>query len=88
MCVQTSFPNLKLDLYIAYFPACGHYLVRVTRQGTDPSDPRNILVNEAELSEEEVLMRMFALLDRDVALDPMGAEARIALEMMMVDEEG
>lgn len=88
LCVQTAFPNIGMEMYIAYFPGCGHYLVRVTNIGTDPSDPDNILINEVELSEEDVIMRMCALMENDIARDPMGAEARIALEMSMVDVEG
>jgi hypothetical protein len=84
--IQTSFPSAGVDLYVFYYPECGHYGVRVTDFGTDPTDPENIRIQEAELSEHDVLMRMYALLEADVSRDPMGRDARIALEMSMVDE--
>lgn len=84
--MMTSFPSAGVDLYVSYFPECGHYGVRVATCGTDPNDPENIRVMEAELSEEDVLMRMFALMDQDIARDPMGRDARLALELSMVDE--
>jgi hypothetical protein len=84
--VQTSFPSAGVDLYVFFYPECGHYGVRVTTFGTDPTDPVNIRIQEAELSKEDVLARMFALLEADVSRDPMGREARIALEMSVWDE--
>lgn len=87
MAVMTSFPSAGVDLYVSYFPGCGHYGVRVTNLDSNPNDPENIRVMEAELSKDEVLARMFMLLETDVERDPMGREARIALELSMVDEE-
>jgi hypothetical protein len=87
--IQLPFPNAGVDLIVMYAPVCGHYQVRVVTLDTDPTDPANIRIMEAELTEEEVIWRMCSLMEADMERDPQGREARLALELMGRDlQEG
>lgn len=85
--VQTSFPSAGVDLYVGYFPGCGHYAVRVVTFGEDPTDRRHIRVTERELSKDEVIMRMCFLMQADIASDPAGEAERMALEEQFLQGE-
>lgn len=86
--VQTSFPSAGVDLYVGYFPECGHYAVRVVTFGEDPTDRYHVRITESELSEMEVLWRMHALMQADIDADPAGYAARMALEEQFLQGEG
>jgi hypothetical protein len=86
LAIQMSFPNAGYDAYFVYFPDCGHYLVRVCDLGADPSDVSHILIQQGELSAEDVIYRMNDLMQRDIDADPQDAQLRMELERLMVDE--
>lgn len=80
--LQFPFPSAGVDLYVTYFPECGHYGAIVTPHGRTDVE----VIREVELDKEQVMHRMFTLLEVDMARDPMGRDLRLALELSMTDE--
>lgn len=82
--VASHWPAQGVSFYVCYDEETGTYSDRVVAHGTDPNDPANVVVDEVELSEEDVTFRFGVLSEREEACknDPMAALiAQMMLQM-------
>lgn len=73
--VASHFPAQGVTFYICYDKDSDTFLDRVVASGEDPNDPENVMVDEWDLTEEEVTFRIGVLQEREEQFknDPIAA---------------
>ncbi|HEX9085931.1 MAG TPA: hypothetical protein VF867_00205 [Arthrobacter sp.] len=90
--VATSYPLLGVDYYVGFDAETGQYKNRVVQLGGDANDVDAVIVDEEELTEEDIIFRFSVLARREqdaAEEDPMAAIMRqmMAMGIVVGDEE-